>query len=88
MCSGDDVTLQCTLTGDILTWNKRDGDINLVRGTHSGSTQGLYQWELTEIDENCLQSTLTFTVSVEVTLNCTGLESGDAASIALIIEGM
>ena len=34
-CSGANVTLQCTLTGNVLIWQKADGDYNLVRGEHN-----------------------------------------------------
>ena len=69
VCSGASVTLQCTLTGDLLVWKKPDGDINLVRGHSTTSGSGTYQWELVELNDTHLQSSLTFTFSNHVTIN-------------------
>ena len=86
VCAGASVSLQCTLTGNILVWQTENGDINLVRGLHTSSSSGTYQWQLEELDENELQSTITFVVNNEVTINCSTPQH-DLASITLIIEG-
>ena len=86
VCSGTSVTLQCSVTGDILTWKKRDGDINLLRNIHTSSVSGPYQWQLEEIDEYKLQSSITFFVSNQFTMNCTNNE-GDSSSVTLVVEG-
>ena len=86
VCSGASVTLQCTLTGDILIWNKPDGDINLVRGHSTTSGSGTYQWELVELDNTLLQSSLTFTFLNHITINCTDNEAY-TSSITIYIEG-
>ena len=85
-CYGANVILQCTLIGDVLIWQKADGDINLIRGEDTFSTSGSYQQELIELDENRLKSYLSFTLNSEITINCTELV-GQAASIHLSIEG-
>ena len=87
MCSGASVTLQCTLTGNILIWKKLDGDINLLRGVHSiSSSDNTYQWQLVELDENRLQSSVTFLFNNEITINCTN-NAGDSSSITVVTEG-
>ena len=86
VCSGASVTLQCTLTGNLLLWKKPDGDINLVRGLHTTwSGSGTYQWELVELDDTHLQSSLTFTFSNQITINCTNVAY--TSSITIHIEG-
>ena len=85
-CYGANVRLQCTLTGNILRWKKQDGDINLMRGEDISSSTGLYQWELIELEENQLQSTLRFTFRSNISINCSGFES-EPASIYLFIDG-
>ena len=86
-CYGATVTLQCTLTGDHLIWQKADGDINLIRGEHTSSTSGSYQWELIELDEYRLKSSISFIINNENIVNCTELV-GNRASIHLSIEGI
>ena len=87
VCSGASVTLHCTLTGDILTWSKKDGDINLVRSLHTTSISDTYQWQLEELDEYRLKSSITFAVGSNFTINCTNF-AGGSSSVTLFIEGI
>ena len=86
MCSGSRVTIQCTLTGNTLVWNKVDGDINLVRGLHTSSSSGSYQWQLQELEGGGLRSLITFVVAYEFTITCIDNE-GDFSSVTIVIEG-
>ena len=85
MCLGANVTLQCTVTGSILIWRKHDGDINLIRGLHTNSILGSYQWKLIVLDNDRLQSFITFWFSNQITINCSN--NADQASIDIVLEG-
>ena len=86
VCSGSNITLQCTLAGDFLTWITPHGDINLVRGVHNMSTSGSYYWQLRELDEDTIQSIITFVVDTEIEIGCT--DRFISSSIIVAVEGI
>ena len=86
LCTGASVTLQCTLTGDVLTWITPEGALNFVRGRQSESNAGSYQGQLTELNDTHLRSTLTFTFTAPITINCT--DQSASSSINVTVEGM
>ena len=79
-CPGESVAVQCTVGGDVLTWNIPEGALNLLRGRHEGDV-GSFHWTLLEIDENTLQSTLTFAATTEFDIGCSN------HSVQLQVEG-
>ena len=85
-CTGASVTLQCTLTGDVLTWITPEGALNFVRGRQDVSNAGSYQAMLTELNSTHLSSRLTFTFDAEITINCSDTSASN--STTLVIEGM
>ena len=86
VCSGDSVSVQCTLSGDMLTWITPDGALNLLRGRQSIGDAGAYHWILQELDESLLQSTVTFTVTTQTTMTC--LDRSNSSEVTINIEGM
>ena len=70
VCSGASVTLQCTLTGDGLTWNTPNGELNFVRGRASEPDVGSYHGRLQELNSTHLRSNLTFTFTSQITISC------------------
>ena len=86
VCAGDTASVQCTLTGDILTWNTPQGAINILRGRQRSGETGAYTWRVEELDENTLQSTLIFMVTALITMGC---DDGSNSSVVTVrIEGM
>ena len=84
-CSGASVTLQCTLTGDVLSWHIGDRAINFVRGFSSEADAGLYHGQLLELNSTHLRSNLTFTFTSQITISCS--DGSVNTSIKLSIEG-
>ena len=86
MCAGDAVSVQCTLTGDTLTWDTPQGAINILRGRQISGETGVYEWVVEELDENTLQSTLIFIiVTTQITMGC---DNGSNSSVVTVrIEG-
>ena len=85
-CPGEPVAVQCTVGGDVLTWNIPDGAFNILRGRHEEGDVTSFHWTLLELDENTLQSTLTFAATTEFYVGCTNdTESSD--SVQLQVEG-
>ena len=87
LCTGASVMLQCTLTGNILTWNTPDGAINFVRGRQDESNAGSYYGQLMEPDATHLRSTLSFIFTVEITINCSDT-TASSRSATLVVEGI
>ena len=85
LCTGASVTLQCTLTGHVLTWNTPEGALNFVRGGKSEINE-IYQGNLEELNDTHIRSTLAFNCSAEITINCT--DQMDQRSTTIIIEGV
>ena len=86
VCSNASVTLQCTLMGNILTWNTPEGALNFVRGRQNESYVGSYYATHMELNDTHLISTLSFTITAEITINCSDTHSSDGTTI--VIEGM
>ena len=86
VCTGASVTLQCTLTGNVLTWNTPDGALNFVRGRQDESNAGSYYGQLMELNATHLRSTLSFTFAAEITINCS--ETTASSTITLTREGI
>ena len=85
-CSGTSVTLQCILAGITLTWNTPIGALNFVRDRGSESYAGSYHGQLFELNSTHLRSTLTFTFSNQITINCSNDSASD--SITVTVEGI
>ena len=85
VCSGASVTLQCTLTGDVLSWNTPDGTLNFIRGRSSLSDAGLYNGRLQELNSTHLRSNLTFTFTSQITISCS--DGCANSSITVTVEG-
>ena len=85
-CSGASVTLQCILAGNTLTWNTPDGALNFVRNRGSESDADSYHGQLWELNSTHLRSTLTFTFSNQITINCSNDSASD--SITVSVEGI
>ena len=86
LCTGASVTLQCTLTGNVLTWNTPDGALNFVRGRQVESNAGSYYGQLVELNATHLQSTLSFIFTAEITINCSDTTASNSAT--LVVEGI
>ena len=86
LCTGASVTLQCTLTGNVLTWNTPDGALNFVRGRQVESNAGSYYGQLMEPDATHLRSTLSFIFTAEITINCSDTTASNSAT--LVVEGI
>ena len=86
LCTGASVTLQCTLTGNFLTWNSPYGALNFVRGRQDESNGGFYHARLMELNATHLRSTLSFTFSAEITINCSDTTASNSAT--LVVEGI
>ena len=86
VCTGASVTLQCTLTGNVLTWNTPGGALNFVRGFQSESNAGSYYGQLMELNATHLRSTLSFTFTAEITINCS--DATASSTLTVTIEGM
>ena len=84
-CSGASVTLQCTLTGDVLTWNTPDGALNFIRGRSRESDDGSYHGRLLE-NSTHLRSNLTFTFTSQITISCS--DGSVNASLTISTEGI
>ena len=86
-CSGASVTLQCTLTGDVLTWNTPDGAFNLIRGRPiNESGAGSYHGRLQELNSTHLRSNLTFTFTSQITISCS--DDSENISITVTVGGI
>ena len=85
-CSGASVTLQCTLAGNTLTWNTPDGALNFVRDRGSESDAGSYHGQLWELNSTHLRSTLTFTFSNQIKINCSDGSASDSTTVT--VEGI
>ena len=86
LCTGEIVTVQCTLMGDAFTWITPDGVLNFIRGRQNESFAGSYQGQFQELNDTHLRSTLTFTFTSPTTINCTDLSANNSTTI--MIEGM
>ena len=85
VCSGASVTIHCTLTGDVLTWNTPDGALNFIRGRSSLSESGSYHGRLQELNSTHLISNLTFTFTSQITISCS--DGCANSSITVTVEG-
>ena len=84
-CPGERVAVQCTVGGDVFTWNTPEGAINLLRARHEEGGAGSFHWTLLKIDASTLQSTLTFSATAEFAIGCSnGTES---SSVSVQVEG-
>ena len=89
LCTETSITLQCTLSGDFLSWNTPEGTLYLVRGIHNNNFDtnvGSYHGQLEELNGTHIRSKLTFNFTVQITINCTDLTSSNSSTI--IIEGV
>ena len=86
VCSGASVTLQCTLTGDVLSWNTPDGALNFIRGRSNQSESGPYDGRLQELNSTHLRSNLTFTFTSQITISCS--DGSANISITVTVEGI
>ena len=85
-CSGASVTLQCTLTGDVLTWDTPDGALNSIRGRLiNKSDAGPYHGRLLE-NSTHLRSNLTFTFTSQTIISCS--DGSVNISITVTVEGI
>ena len=85
MCAGDSISVQCTVSGNIVTWNTPEGAINILRGRQSEGYAGSYQWVLEELDGNRLQSTISFTVTSLITMRCS--DGTNSSETTISVEG-
>ena len=85
-CVGMSVTLQCTLMGGLLTWETPEGAYNFIRGRQNTSYAGSYYGQLMESNDTHLISTLTFTFTTEITINCS--DTSSIAGTTVIVEGI
>ena len=83
VCSDASVTLQCTLMGNVLTWNTPDGAFNFVRGRQDESNSGSYHARLMEFNATHLISTLSFTFTDEISINCSDTHSSNGTDITI-----
>ena len=87
VCSGASVTLQCTLTGDVLTWNTPDGVLNFIQGRLiNESDAGPYHGRLQELNSTHLRSNLTFTFTSQITISCS--DGSENISITVTVKGI
>ena len=86
VCSGASVTLQCTLMGNVLTWNTPEGALNFVRGRQDESNAGSYHARLMEPNATHLISRLSFTFTSEITINCS--DNTASTSTTVTTEGI
>ena len=85
LCVGMNVTLQCTLMGGVLTWLTPEGALNFFRGRNDAFYTGSYYGQLIEPNGTHLISTLNFTFTTEITINCSDTRSIDGTTV--IVEG-
>ena len=85
-CTSASVTLQCTVTGNSLTWTTPDGQLILIRGVHTDLDRDLYRTQLQEINATHLRSNLTFINNDQISFICTDSEN-TAEIITVSIEG-
>ena len=86
VCLDASVTLQCTLTGDVLTWNTPNGGLNFIRNRASESDAGFYHGRLQELNSTHLRSNLTFTFTSQITISCS--DDSENTSTTISIEGI
>ena len=86
VCSGANVTLQCTLMGNILSWNTPEGDFNFIRGRQAAPFPRFYYGQLMELNGTLLRSTLSFTFTAEITFYCSSDISDSSTTV--VLEGM
>ena len=86
VCSGASVTLQCTLTGNVLTWNTPDGAFNFIQGRSNQSESGPYDGRLQELNSTHLISNLTFTFTSQTIISCS--DGSENTSTTISIEGI
>ena len=85
LCVGMSVTLQCTLMGGVLAWETPDGAFNFIRGRQNTSYRNSYYGQLMEPNGTHLISTLNFTFTTEITINCS--DTSSIAGTTVIVEG-
>ena len=85
-CPGEPVAVQCTVGGDVLTWNTSEGALNLVRGRQEESIAGSFHWCLQELNNDTLQSTLTFSATTRFDIECGN--STESSSVSVQVEGV
>ena len=86
LCTGATATLQCTLMGNVLTWNTPEGALNFDHGFQSEPNAGSYHGQLIELNATHQKSILTFTFTTEITINCSDTTTSN--SVTLVVEGM
>ena len=60
----------------MLTWHTPDGVLNLLRDRQEEGDAGSFHWTLLGLDNDTLQSTLTFSATTEFVIECSnGTES-------------
>ena len=85
-CPGESVAVQCTVGGNVLTWNTPEGAISLIRDRQEEADAGSFHWTLLELDASTLQSTLTFSATTEFTIECSNTTESSSASVQ--VEGV
>ena len=88
VCTGESVTLQCTVMGDRLTWNTTEGALNLVRGRLGNTIGDSFQAMLINLNDTHLRSTLTLDITFQTTINCSDINDRSESTITLFIEGI
>ena len=84
-CPGEPVAVQCTLEGDVLTWIMPGGAFSILRGRQGEGNEGSFHWTLQELDENTLQSTLTFAATTGLAIGCSNWTG--SSSVSVQVEG-
>ena len=84
-CPGEPVAVQCTLEGDVLTWTTPKGAFSIIRGRQEEGDAGTFHWTLLELDENTLQSTLTFAATTGLDIGCSN--GTGSSSVSVQVEG-
>ena len=84
-CPGESVAVQCTVRGDLLTWHTPDGAFSIIRDRQEEGDAGPFHWTLLELNNDTLQSTLTFSATTEFVIECSN--STESSSVSVQVEG-
>ena len=84
-CPGESVAVQCTVGGNVLTWHTPDGAFSIIRGRREEGNEGSFHWTLLELNNDTLQSTLTFSATTEFAIECSNSTESSSASVQ--VEG-
>ena len=90
-CAGENVTYQCTVGGNALTWHTPDGQIPQICSsiTCHGNLNNTYFWTTIVLDQgHKLQSTLTFSLLTSMDIGCSNETEVEPVSMQALIEGI